>query len=233
MPSTTTAPHPLTLVNCRLASHFAMEHEANDTLAWWLKRLARPASFWSLFEGLTEAQLQSIARRSYRHGNGFLKIVLLENGYKLRLHIWLPGTPCEENVHDHRWSFASTVLCGSLRSELFAYLGEDPAGEFREFRYEQRQAKPVGRARLLRLSTEVYRAGDAYCLPREVLHRIAHHGENLVATLMCSAPQGEAGCRLLSDREERAPATLNHPLDTDELRAALAVLRGQYPARRP
>lgn len=69
--------------------------------------------------------LEDIARRSYTHSNGFDKITLISNGkpeFKLRLHIWWPRGRSEQNtelIHNHRWFFTSTTLCGSVQVETF------------------------------------------------------------------------------------------------------------------
>jgi hypothetical protein len=69
--------------------------------------------------------LGDIATRSYSHSNGFDKITLISNGkpeFKLRLHIrWPPGRSGQniELIHNHRWLFRSTTLCGSAQVETF------------------------------------------------------------------------------------------------------------------
>jgi hypothetical protein len=65
--------------------------------------------------------LRQIAEQSYLHPNGFRKIVLarLDAGAALRLHCWR-FAPHErpdlrwEDIHTHRWPFASLVLEGQL-----------------------------------------------------------------------------------------------------------------------
>lgn len=62
-----------------------------------------------------DTKLAEIGQRSFRHVNGFDKIVLCEDrdqGWKLRLHIWWPGATSIEGLHDHRWNFASHMITG-------------------------------------------------------------------------------------------------------------------------
>ena len=70
-----------------------------------------------------DASLEVIASRSYAHPNGFIKIVLyLGGGYGVRLHVWRPEPPdygADTNPHGHRWEFASWVVVGGLREEIF------------------------------------------------------------------------------------------------------------------
>src|SRR4051794_30325310 len=68
----------------------------------------------------SDAELDRIAHRSYRHLNFFDKIVLAESsstGYRLTLHLWSPPFPedtrADRRIHSHRFAFASTVVIGS------------------------------------------------------------------------------------------------------------------------
>ena len=68
---------------------------------------------------------REIARRSYRHPNGFAKLVLhnAQPQFCVRMYVcmyvcmyvWGPGSGRrgETNPHSHRWDFASTVLVGA------------------------------------------------------------------------------------------------------------------------
>jgi len=54
------------------------------------------------------------------HPNGFLKIPLGVDptGRRIFLHVWQDAS-ADQCIHDHRWSFASTVLSGSLTNAIF------------------------------------------------------------------------------------------------------------------
>lgn len=201
------------------------------------------------------ALLEQIAARSYWHGNGFLKVVLLDQGYKLRLHIWFAGTSCEENIHSHRWGFASHVLTGSLKSELWAdaanddtttlpYTSELPLADnyiptllSDEYLYTAKHQKNdthvsahkyyVGVAHLKKLQNVIQTAGASYVMTPDQLHRINHPGEELVATVICTAPTQVLTNRLL-------PTTVDsklHPttLTADALKHALVCYLNQQP----
>jgi hypothetical protein len=67
-----------------------------------------------------ETRMREVSQRSYLHPNGFVKLVLHQLGdAKLRLHFWSGHQEAEENIHNHRWVFASKVMTGLLRSELY------------------------------------------------------------------------------------------------------------------
>lgn len=224
-----------------LDRHYALGGEADAVLAGWMQQIFTPACVLGLVEEVLANPdlLAEVAGRSYHHGNGFLKVVLANrHGWKLRLHIWFPGAPCEENIHDHRWSFASTVLCGELLSETFA---DDPQGPVNgnAYLYHARQGSQdsrkvaVGGFRLRSLGRSLRRAGEAYALPSSVLHRICDYpGKGLVATMMCSAPTRETTNRLLvsADHAGIDPNVEQTPLSPHELACLLGRFTCAYAA---
>ena len=123
-------------VNQQLQQYFSEHPQAGEGLVSVLEEQLSLPQVLALLQGLLadEQALQAVAARSYVHGNGFVKVVLLdEHGHKLRLHIWFAGSACEENIHDHRWSFASHVLVGTLNSEIWV---DDAQGQaLPEYRY--------------------------------------------------------------------------------------------------
>lgn len=236
-----TAPN-LSRVIHALDRHYAGGGEADEYLAAWLRHCFSPDRVLAVIGEVlaSPALLSEVAARSYHHGNGFLKVVLAERqGWKLRLHIWFPGAPCEENIHDHRWSFASTVLCGGLLSETFT---DDPQGavEGVEYLYHARQGgeeshKVAAGGFRLRSEGRVMRmAGEAYALPSSVLHRICDYpGKGLVATLMCSAPTRQTTNRLLvsADHAGIDPNVEQTALDPHELACLLGRFSCAYAAQ--
>lgn len=148
--------------------------------------------------------LQAIAECSYFHGNGFYKVVLAQDErFKLRLHIWMPGGHAEENIHDHRWHFASTIVHGQLVSEIWQEATQPEATEFDEILYLAKELDsppfqiPNGKTKLLCTQRAVRTAGEAYAMPPGVLHRIVSTGNGLTATLMCQAAPARRWNRLI------------------------------------
>lgn len=220
----------------RIAAHLARSGSADQALAQWLGVTAGADWQHALCDSLLtdDAFAAAVAARSYRHGNGFLKLVLLDRGFKLRLHLWLPGTPCEENIHDHRWSIASTILAGALHSEIWDAAAGDGAVDLQAQAYTYHAARgvqparalPRGRVALRRLGRTCHVAGDSYALPASALHRICNHGERLVATLMCSGPALAGHTRLFAGREGLQPQVSAERLDVAQLRAAIVRFAG-------
>lgn len=172
-------------------------------------------------------QLESVASRSYRHGNGFYKIVLeSDKSFKLRLHIWLAGELGEENIHDHRWAFASTILCGQLESEIFTEALSDDARAYPEYLYYAKNSdhpahiQRNGEVRLVCTKHGISRAGDAYSMAPGVLHRIVTTGGGMTATLMCQAAPARAWNRLIP-AHEILPDVEQHYLEPHELHDVL------------
>lgn len=236
-------PFLLQSLSTRIAAQLQSSGSANEELAALLAHTATPAWQAELCSLLltNDAFARLVAERSYRHGNGFIKIVLLEQGFKLRLHLWLPGCSCEENIHDHRWSIASTVLAGELHSEIWADAANDEHFDLQAQEYLYQAAKNAQPAKTIALHCSPLRllrrqslaAGSHYALPPSTLHRICSHGRELVATLMCSGPAVAGHTRLIAGRERLIPEVAARCLSVAELRAGIghfAALAGLLPA---
>ncbi len=231
----------LSTVIAEINQYYHVNTDAGQDLADWMAATFCPQTIYQIInEVLSNASLLAeVAARSYHHGNGFLKVVLAaENGWKLRLHVWFPNTPCEENIHDHRWSFASTVLCGHLLSETFT---DDAQGTITgtEYLYHAKQQQTSsekqlnGRFCLRSLGQQFRGVGESYVLPTAVLHRICDYSnKSLVATMMCSAPTHQGYNRLLvsDDRQGIDPNVEQMPLSSHELACLLGRFLCAYSA---
>lgn len=214
-----------------LDQFFAMHVQANAQLAHWLSSHFQAPMLRNLVQQILNNPelLQSVSARSYQHGNGFLKVVLLDRGYKLRLHIWFAGQACEENIHDHRWSFASHILTGTLRSEIWRDVNPCQASNFAadEFEYHAAGAGQAaykvqkGQCRLVREAEVAYHAGQSYVMPEETLHRIINLGDALVATIMCTAPTAQGTTRLIPTHNGIDPNIQPPKLSAEQLRQQL------------
>ncbi|SNR25165.1 hypothetical protein [Actinomadura mexicana] len=146
-----------------------------------------------------------VERRARIHANGFLKFVLVASdewssreltGHKLVLHAWHDSTAGGgENVHDHRWSFWSTLLCGRLRWESYSHstrTGAAPTHVACEYRSPGEAAAyemlPRGPAALDCGFTTTMSAGTTVHLSETELHKVARAGPGLAATLFLQGP---------------------------------------------
>ncbi|MEE1931451.1 hypothetical protein V1J52_25355 [Streptomyces sp. TRM 70351] len=149
--------------------------------------------------------LRSSARRSHAHDNGFDKITLASSasGWRLRLNIWWPDRGVHtENIHNHRWDFASFMLAGSCLADYF-----QPASDGTPM-YGYEYAKGVnssyhhrflGRRQVSLAVSGTIRRGDSYLLTRSLMHRIVTDRRDLVATLMLHSPQRSETAITLTD----------------------------------
>lgn len=132
--------------------------------------------------------LTKIAACSYLQGNGFYKLVLLdEQDFRVRLHIWMPGIFSQENLHNHRWHFASTIITGQLRSEIWEDSASPSLPIYDEYLYVGKEKNPllIGKASVELIEQITHQAGSVYVLPPCVLHRIITGGNEMTVTLMC------------------------------------------------
>lgn len=178
-------------------------------------------------------RLARCANVSYLHGNGFYKIVLAQNEiFKLRLHIWLPNVDAAENVHEHRWHFASTVLAGTLHSEIYAEDVTPSALEYDEYLYLAKDgASPssrtyIGKTRLGCVSTSVRRVGEYYSMSPNTLHRVVSIEGGLTATLMCQGPAARRSNRLLT-RPCEVPDVMQRYMNAADLSLVIRRLLNQ------
>jgi hypothetical protein len=218
-------------------SHFdealrkALENKADqpvvamEAVAGLLDEYAEEGLRQRLLRLLADRQaIAELAARSYLHGNGFYKIVLAANdSFKLRLHVWFPGSDAEENIHDHRWWFASRILCGQLASAVYEEAAHADAVAYREYLYFGRNAETgarveeIGSTRLVIRGHRVRQPGDSYVLAPGVLHRILHADPDAVtATLMCQAAPARDWNRLLPSRPLQ-PDVAQRPLTKAQL----------------
>jgi hypothetical protein len=176
--------------------------------------VSSPAEVASLLEACISHDVlwSRIARRAYRHANGFAKFVLYdpaESPFRLRLHVWT-GEDAQrqlqedQNVHGHRWNFGSAVIAGpGLHIEEFAatQAGGEP---YRSYAYRSRQGAdshrgaelavegaelaPVGRALLRPSASYAMGTYGTYTCHVDTLHTARAASGELTATLVVQGP---------------------------------------------
>ncbi|WP_239647347.1 hypothetical protein [Nocardiopsis baichengensis] len=171
-----------------------------------IRHLAAPRNVLRLLREVQDSPplLARIAGRSYHHTNHFDKIVLADTGdrrsYRLTLHLWRPPysttEALDEQIHDHRFSFWSSVLTGRLVSQNFV---RDASGtEYGEYQYipEKRGDTTVGnfyralgRTPLRETEPSEEEAGGAYRLSYHRIHRVVLPREAMTCTLVLRGPR--------------------------------------------
>lgn len=175
--------------------------------AQFIEDIGSPDGFSSLIGEILEKReaLENIASRSYRHVNHFDKIVLFDDenpGHaRLTLHLWRPPYTVNETqdelIHDHRFSFWSKVLCGSLRSEVFERTEEDGPDTqlYRSFSYCPETADIenfYNHQGDVRLKVRRYQQTDrdqGYYLKFDTIHRICLPERQAVSTIVLRSPR--------------------------------------------
>jgi hypothetical protein len=189
-----------------------------------------------------QRRLAGTANASYRHRNGFDKIVLASppgSPLKLVLHLWEHGDLDGEidHIHNHRWNFASIVLRGALRYELYK---SDPRGRsYSKIRYQRLpqsrsyELTPCGSMTVSAHATAVLAEGSTYTWHATMLHRAwAVPGQN-TATLIVQGPPVRRSTTVLVDTERCTYPPPTRPqlrqLEVDYVDQALARLATHEP----
>jgi hypothetical protein len=143
--------------------------------------------------------MEEIAHRSYRHANGFAKVVLhTSRHYGIRLHIWRPGEHPTGKVvdpHGHRWEFASWIITGTLHEITFE---RATSGElFDEYAHEkgtdgEEYLRPRRSATLAPTGHADREKGQVYKRSSSELHAAMPKGGALVASLVLQGPRSAA-----------------------------------------
>lgn len=128
------------------------------------------------------------------HGLGFIQVKL---GGKQRLHVWHPDLPRRKcfyhsQIHDHRFSFESRVLVGSMENVCYSaqWADEDNATHI-AYLHEGERTQFGNRPWVVNDSLYVRRgisgvvhAGETYYMQAYVFHRTKPMGDGRVATIM-------------------------------------------------
>lgn len=138
--------------------------------------------------------LADAATRSYTHSNGFDKIALLssqEPEFKLRLHAWWPNESnrrVDEFVHNHRWTFRSTLLCG--RAHVETYRESNDGVSVYRYEYSPRDDSSetydlgaVGRTSLSSDLMLTLTPGCTYSMGPNLLHRVIPASNSVTVTM--------------------------------------------------
>jgi hypothetical protein len=211
-----------------IAGFVADYRSGNDSaLVDCLRRVAAPEFLRPL---LARAAAGDVPDGAYRHPNGFLKIVLATGPeFQLRLHVWRPTPeypPPTENVHNHRWDFASAVLAGGYRFQ--EYVHDARGDDFRAFRYGGHRGTssyaltPAGDARLKCVFDADLSPGSSYLLTSDVLHRVVGPADRTTVSLILQGPHKHAPVEVYAQEELKSGDELTlDPLPPDQVAVEL------------
>lgn len=181
-----------------------------------------PAVLGSLLNSITSDPFlnKKMLDESYYHLNGFDKIVLINrSNFKIRLHNFLPQPEKRpmENIHDHRWNFASAMLRGSFNTDLFIN-GSKQDLKTHSYTYHSNKVDDKyetiynGEVFLEKLTTIQVSEGENYFMPADVLHRINEMNTDGTVTIIVTGPPINETCQLYASRlmEEEEKSLVKH-----------------------
>lgn len=190
-----------------------------------------------------EQRVSEIAARSYGHSNGFDKFVLSSfgpTGYKLRLHIWNPDSSAfdVEHIHSHAWDFASSLITGSYKTQIFQQ--SDDGNDFYHYIYRGPTNYSMRLIEHLKLSCVLdikSSEGDTYSLKHTAWHRVINQPDTLTSTLIITGPVLRAESDVFSEgpipgEEKMAVQRLSPEELRNKLSEYLAVIDSE-PALQP
>jgi hypothetical protein len=135
--------------------------------------------------------LQAMCTDSYVHANGFYKISFpysIDSPVRVRLHIW-PGDSLigsEPDAHNHKWSFASKVLTGTLTHDVMKV--RPGGGEHYHYEYTRihggHRFMRRGKAELQVRSVEASTTGRVYAMDSRTVHRVRPAESAYTATIV-------------------------------------------------
>ncbi|MEU6670235.1 hypothetical protein [Streptomyces sp. NPDC046727] len=189
-----------------------------------IHQLGQPGTMTGLLQEILgdEKALATIAARSYAHTNHFDKIVLVDSGtplgYRLTLHLWNPpysdAEAEDEQIHDHRFSFVSHVVVGTLTSQNFV---RDPTGvQFGEYQYIPEKLNDVatvgnyyvnvGTSPLLEADRPSVPQGHSYSLDFAQIHRVLLPRTSPTCTLVLRGPRQKNYASVFSNSQKYDPS---------------------------
>jgi len=186
--------------------------------------------------GRSKHACEAIARKSYVHANGFMKLVLFDDPsmpFSVRLHVWTRIPRWEGTIHNHRWDFASLVLTGTIEFRNFVRSAEGQP--YAAFSYAGSKAGrdallPKGALRLSELPITRVQAGSIHSCDTEVFHQARACGSETTRTLLL---QGRPKLNAATVAKVRAGGvgTMNRSTPIDHMQVSKCLLEASEGSR--
>jgi len=109
-----------------------------------------------------------------QHPNSFFKVRLITfpTGESLRLHIWLPESKADSNIHNHRWPFVSRLLSGSYEQTKFIIATGGNETKVRYNKSTKQETYHSSNVTSHANSVQHFSAGQAHALSPSEFHQI-------------------------------------------------------------
>jgi len=150
-----------------------------------------------------------ICSRSYKHPNGFVKIVLKynEDGSCIRIHYWLKELVMEQNYHNHGWCFVSKIINGSLKNITYSKCESNNLDTYNEYILDlTKHNKKINITKsnikydLIQNSEQIYNKNDIYHLEPDVIHKAYHLEENTI-TIIKQESLSKTSCNIYTQTD--------------------------------
>lgn len=155
----------------------------------------------------TPSLFKLMVDNSYYHENGFDKIVLLQGThFKLRLHRFYPAASSmpAENIHNHRWNFASAMLHGSFHTVNYVFSDNGERLYHNTYYADKRSGsytvEQIGTCCVQPIQDNLIKRGQTYYMPNKNMHRITGINPGGATTIIVTGASKAESCVLLSKR---------------------------------
>jgi hypothetical protein len=186
-----------------------------EELLEMISAMARPGELAELLRSISkdDRAIYTCAKRSFRHPLGFDKLTIIDALplFVLRVHAWWPGAENSvDHVHNHRFSFVSSVVSGSYDMQIYE---KDPNGspvvEYEEEVSSEQgwRLQRVATTRIRSLSTIRLQQGASYALPAETLHRVAVKQEAPCVTLLLQTKISRSTTQVFIRQDDPIPVS--------------------------
>jgi hypothetical protein len=129
-----------------------------------------------MYKHISEIDLEWLKKNHqmiHYFGLGFIQLKITD---RFRLHFYsdkLPPIVDEDEVHNHRYGFKSTILLGELSQEVFNLTsGETHTVEQDNCQEGFKMEKPPQPCGIQFIHSSTYATGSSYVLTHEVFHRV-------------------------------------------------------------
>lgn len=172
--------------------------------------------------------LQSLAKTAYKHDNGFVKLMLVDErpDYAIRLHIWPPEIMEDSAIHNHPWDLSGVILLGQYTWVLYQEKEMGHRLKLYECQYLNDYSghsfnyiKDVYMTEILKFDMRKYCIYDS---KKYLYHKIIKNNEEYAVTLMiCGAVEGNMA-HVITDTDKNAEIVIkNGCLSVDVVKSYL------------
>ncbi len=216
----------------RAVRRWAGQHDASQfDLLRLLRRYGAPDRVGALIDAVHSEPglLNACADNSVVHPLGFEQLLLSStSAYQLRVHVWRAREKRGvEDVHGHRFSFASVVLAGSLY--VSSFVPSEQGVIKRQLMCEPGQSyvmRDAGQVRVEESGSVMLTTGGAYYSSVDTFHRVGAGSGEFVATLfMKLVSERETAAVLIDPGADRAETIERRKFSVAEYSERLASAR--------